>query len=418
VRQLRRKLYNTWTRIRATKGLGRDLVIIAGLVVLASTVGGYILSHQRVSFPWQEKISYRADFEEAPGVAPGQGQEVRIAGVPVGEITKADITGDGRARLTLSLKKRYGTLYANSRAFLRPKSQLNEMYVLLDPGGKPAKVLEPGSVIPLAQTTRPIQLDEVLSNLDDRARTAGRIALEESDAALARPGVIPPDLEAGDATLLALRPVMEALDTRREKIARLVTAFADIATAAGEDDVRLARMLDSARETLDTLAARDADLDATLRQLPGFGDDLRTASGAVSNLATQLNPTLDGIKAASDRLPGALAGMSGVADRLDRTIDLARPVVDGARPLTADLRPLLASARPALADTVAWSHRLDPVTGNVVGHLSDLTAFIYQGNSVFQLEDANGPILRGLVIGGPETVLSLLFPSSTAGGNP
>lgn len=406
--KLRGKIHNTWTRIRATKGLGRDLAVIAGLVVLATGVGGYILSHQRVSFPWQEKISYRADFEEAPGVAPGQGQEVRIAGVPVGEITKAEITGDGRARLTLSLKKRYGTVFANARAFLRPKSQLNEMYVLLDPGGKPAEVLEPGSVIPLAQTTRPIQLDEVLSNLDDKARRAGRIALEESDAALARPGVIPGDLKAADATMLALRPVMEALDTRREKIARLVTAFADIATAAGEDDARLARMLDSARATLETLATRDADLDATLRQLPGFGDELRTASGAVSALATQLNPTLDGIRGASNRLPNALAGMSGVVDRLDRTVDLARPVVAGARPLVADLRPLLASARPALADTVAWSPRLDPATGNLVGHLPDLAAFIYQGNDVFKLEDANGPILRGLVVAGADTILCAL----------
>jgi phospholipid/cholesterol/gamma-HCH transport system substrate-binding protein len=410
VKQLQRKLRHTWTRIRATQGLGRDLAVFAGLLVLASVVGGYILSHQRVSFPWQEKIAYQAEFEEAPGVAPGQGQEVRIAGVPVGEITKADITGDGRARLTLSLKKRYSTVYANARAFLRPKSQLNEMYVLLDPGGEPAKVLKRGSVIPLAQTTRPIQLDEVLSNLDERAREAGRIALEESDAALARPAVIPGGLRAADATMLALQPVMEALDTRRDKIARLVTAFADIATAAGEDDARLARMVDSARETLGTLAARDAELDATLRQLPGFGDDLRTASGAVSKLATQLNPTLDGIRAASDRLPGALAGLSGVVDRVDRTVDLARPVVDGARPLVADLRPLLASARPALVDTVAWSHRLDPVTGNVVGHLPDLAAFIYQGNSIFQLEDANGPILRGLVIAGAETILCVITP--------
>ena len=381
-------------------------------------MGGYILSKQRVSFPWQEKVVYQADFEEAPGVAPGQGQEVRVAGVPVGEITRTDITGEGRARLTLSLKKRYGTVYANARAFLRPKSQLNEMYVFLDPGGKPAKVLKPGSVLPLAQTTRPIQLDEVLFHLDERARTAGRIALEESDAALARPGTIPPGLQAADATLLALRPVMEALDTRREKIARLVTAFADIATAAGEDDARLARMLDSARETLDTLAARDAELDATLRQLPGFGEDLRTASGAVSDLAGQLNPTLDGIKAASDRLPAALAGMSGLVDRLDRTADLARPVVDGARPLAADLRPLLASARPALADTVVWSHRLDPLTGNLVEHLPDLGAFVYQGNSIFQLEDANGPILRGLVVAGPETLLALLLPHAPTGTTP
>ena len=416
--RLGRRLHHTWTRIRATKGLGRDLAVLAALIVLATGVGGYILSHQRVSFPWQEKVTYRADFEEAPGIAPGQGQEVRIAGVPVGEISQADITGDGRARLTLSLKKPYGTVFANARAFLRPKSQLNEMYVLLDPGSKPAKVLEPGSVIPLAQTVRPIQLDEVLSHLDDRARTAGRIALEESDAALARPDVIPADLKAADATMLALRPVMEALDTRREKIVRLVTAFADIATAAGEDDARLARMLDSARETLATLAARDAELDATLRQLPGFGDDLRAASSAVSELATQLDPTLDGVKAASDKLPGALAAMSGVVDRLDRTVDLARPVVDGARPLVADLRPLLASARPALADTVAWSHRLDPVTGNVVGHLKDLAAFIYQGNDIFKLEDANGPILRGLVVAGAETILSLILPHTGSGDAP
>jgi phospholipid/cholesterol/gamma-HCH transport system substrate-binding protein len=128
----------------------------------------------------------------------------------------------------------------------------------------------------------------------------------------------------------------------------------------------------------------------------------------VSKLASELNPTLDGIKAASDRLPGALAGMSGVVDRLDRTVDLARPVVDGARPLVADLRPLLASARPALADTVAWSHRLDPVTANLVDHLPDLGAFVYQGNSLVQLEDANGPILRGLVVLGAETITSLL----------
>ena len=104
MRRLRFRVRNTWARIRATKGLGRDLAVVAGLVALASVVGGVILSHQRVSFPWQQKVSYRADFEEAPGVAPGQGQEVRIAGVPVGEITKADnITRDGHARLTLSL---------------------------------------------------------------------------------------------------------------------------------------------------------------------------------------------------------------------------------------------------------------------------------------------------------------------------
>jgi phospholipid/cholesterol/gamma-HCH transport system substrate-binding protein len=403
-----RRLRNTWSRIRSTKGLGRDLGIVAGLIVVSSAVGVYILGHQRISFPWNNRVAYLADFEEAPGVTPGQGQEVRIAGVPVGEITAADVTRSGRARLTLSLEPRYATVYRNARAWLRPKSPLNEMYVLLDPGGKPASRLKAGTVIPLAETARPIQMDEVLAHLDDKAREAGGIALAEADAALARPGNIPPGLRATDTALVALRPVMEALDTRRERIARLVTALADIATAAGADDVRLAQVLDSARETLDALADRDAELDATLAQLPAFAAEVRNASTQVAALSGQLDPTLDGIKAASDRLPGALAGLSSVTDRLGRTVDLAGPLVAEARPLVGDLRPLLAASRPALADTVAWSGRLDPVTANLVDHLPDLQAFVYRGNSVFSLSDVNGPILRGLVVQGPETLLSLL----------
>lgn len=410
-----KRLRATWSRIRSTKGLGRDLVIVAGLIVLASGVGAYILGHQRISFPWNDRVAFQADFEEAPGVSPGQGQEVRIAGVPVGEITAADVNGKGQARLTLSLEPRYDEVYRNARVWLRPKSPLNEMYVLLDPGGRPAPRLRPGSVIPLAATARPIQMDEVLAHLDDKAREAGGIALAEADAALARPGNIPPGLRATDTAMLALRPVMEALDTRRDRIARLVTALADIATAAGGDDARLARVLDSARETLDALADRDAELDTTLAQLPAFAAELRHASTSVSELSGQLDPTLDGIKAASDRLPGALAGLSNLTDRLDRTMDLAGPVVAGARPLVGDLRPLLAASRPALADTVAWSGRLDPVTANLVDHLPDLQAFVYRGNSVFSLDDANGPILRGLVIHGLDSVLSLLAPG---GGGP
>lgn len=407
-----KRLRETWSRIRAIKGLGRDLSVLAGLLVLASAVGGYILTQQRISFPWDETVAFKADFEEAPGVAPGQGQEVRIAGVPVGEITKAEVTDEGLARLTLSLESRHGEVHENARVWLRPKSPLNEMYVLLDPGGAPAARLEPGSVIPLARSARPIQMDEVLSHLDAKARAAGGIALVEADAALAEPGRIPPGLAATDAALVALRPVMEQLDTRRDRIARLVTALADIATAAGEDDTRLARLVDSARETLAALAARDAELDATLAQLPAFGDELRRASTAVTGLSGELDPALDGIRDAADRLPGALAGLSDVVDRLDRTVELARPVVAAARPLAADLRPLLASARPALADTVAWTGRLDPVTANLVDHLPALSDFVYRSNSTFSLQDDNGPILRGLVIHGGDSLLSLFAPGS------
>ena len=400
------RLRDTWKRIRATHRLGRDLAVLATLVVLGSGAGAYILAHQRVVWPWEHRVPYRADFVEAPGISPGNGQEVRIAGVRVGDVSRAEITPDGRARLTLSLQKRYGAVFDNARAYLRPKSPLNDMYVLLDPGGPPARRLRPGAVIPVAQTARPIQVDEVLTHLDERSRQALGVLLAESDVAMTRADALPGGLKATDSMLVNMRPVVEALRTRRALIARITTALSDIATAAGEDDIRLARLLASARTTLETLSARDADLDATLAQLPDFNDQLRRSSQAVAALGAELDPALDGVKAASDRLPAALAGLTAVVDHLDGTIDRLRPVVDGAGSLLGDLRPLAESGRAALSDTVAWTPRLDPTTANLVRHLPDVGAFFEHGVSETGLEDANGPILRGLVIMGPETLTS------------
>jgi phospholipid/cholesterol/gamma-HCH transport system substrate-binding protein len=402
-----RRLAAAWGRIRSIHGLGRDMAVLAALVLAGSGVGGYILVNQRIVFPWQERVPFRADFEEVPGIRTGT-QEVRIAGVMVGDISRAEVTREGRARITLSLKKEYAEVYENARAYLRPKTSLNDMYVLLDPGRPPARRLRPGEVIPLAQTARPIQADEVLEHFDERTRNALGVALAESDAALARAEVVPGGMKATDAALAALRPLAEALEVRREHVASLITALADIATAAGQDDARLAHLLDSTRETLSALAARDAELDATLAALPGFSADLGRSSAAVSALSAELDPALDGIRAASGRLPQGLAGLIDVTNRFDATMDLARPVVSEARPLVADLRPLVDSSRAALTDTVAWSHRFDPMTANLVAHLPDVSNFIYYGNSATHLEDANGPILRGLNVFGSQGFCSLV----------
>ena len=82
--------------------------------------------------------------------------------------------------------------------------------------------------------------------------------------------------------------------------------------------------------------------------------------------------------------------------------------MSAARPLVADLRPLVDSARAALTDTVAWAGRLDPITANLVGHLPDLAATVYQGNSATHITDANGPIFRGLVLAGSATITPVL----------
>ncbi|MCW2616258.1 MAG: hypothetical protein JWN08_3252 [Frankiales bacterium] len=409
------RLTRSYDRLKRTPGLPRDTAVIAGLVVIGLASGGYILSQQRVSYPWDDGYTFAADFDEAPGISPGNGQEVRMAGVTVGDIVAADITPDGRARLTLRIEDEDNRVFDNARLVLRPKSPLNEMYVEVAPGGAPGEPLAEGGVIPTTQTEDPEQVDEVLQHLDEESRTAVGSLLAEADAALASASVdLPPGLEATDATLTSLRPVVEQLATRRENLRLLVTALSDIARVAGSDDARLSALVADARSTLAVLDRSDAELDAALGELPGVTDQLRRATSAIDTLTGELDPALAGMRTAGEELPGALRRLRGTVGALDRTLDAAAPVLQQARPLVADLRPLVSDLRPILSDAAAVTGRLDLATAELVEYLPDLKDFVYNTTSVTSLEDANGGILRGLFQFSP-TSAPVALPSQKGG---
>jgi phospholipid/cholesterol/gamma-HCH transport system substrate-binding protein len=389
------RLSKAWERTRSEPGLGRDMGAIIGLMVIGLIVAGIILSQQRVNWPWKNETTFQADFRDAPGIAPGNGQEVRIAGVTVGRISAADTTSEGHARLTMAIDPDF-EVYQDARLVLRPKTPLNDMYVEMSPGTESAGVVGEDDVIPVAQTADPVQIDEVTSNLDERTRNALTALLGESDAALASaPSALPAGLSAATDNLRTFKPVVESLQKRRELIASLVTALSDISTAAGEDDARTRRLVASLATTLTTLAGRDDDIRAALDALPGVTSELGGATRSVQELTTQLDPTLRNLKEASGDLPSTLKDLGNVAGELEQTAVKARPVVQQLRPVVGDLRPFVAALRPALADVEPISRRLDTGTQVLTSRLTDLQAFIYNTASVVSLQDVNGGILRG-----------------------
>ena len=108
-------------------------------MLVALLVGGYILSNQRFYLPkWvpllgTDFVDYKAEFSTAQSVTPGQGQTVHVAGVDVGEITKVDLV-DGRAVVTMKIRRKYTPIYKDATALLRPKTGLNDMIIELDAG--------------------------------------------------------------------------------------------------------------------------------------------------------------------------------------------------------------------------------------------------------------------------------------------
>ena len=127
----------------------RDFIAVVFLVVVAVLVGGFILSNQRFYAPkWvpivgSDFFTLKGEFSTAQSVTPGQGQTVNIAGVRVGDIQKVDLV-DGRAVVTMKIKRKYAHIYKDATMLLRPKTQLNDMIIELSPGTRSSGEVEDG----------------------------------------------------------------------------------------------------------------------------------------------------------------------------------------------------------------------------------------------------------------------------------
>lgn len=414
------KIQRMWERVQTEPGLKRNVAVLAVLLVLAGVVGGYIFSHARMNWPWANEFWFNATFQSAPAISPGNGQEVRIAGVKVGEVREASVSDEGKAVLALSIDRKY-RVYDNATLVLRPKSPLNEMYIELNPGGPPAKPLPEDGTLPASATTRPVQIDEVLGHLDDNTRTALATLLAESDAALASaPHSLPAGLRASNQVAHKLEPVVKALQTRKENLRKLVSSLSTIAYMSGQNDRRLTELVSSMHGTLATVGGTSRSVDAALAELPELTGRLRSAMDNTQRLADQLDPTLDNLQRASDTLPESLSSFTDTVDQVGRTIDDAQPVVAKAGPVVRDLRPFVTDLNLALPDLKSSTARLDELTEYSVPHLDDLAAFVYNTRSAYSLEDANQGILRGQLTLAPESVTGLKilvdrFPALFAG---
>lgn len=384
-------------RIKNTPGLLRDTSTLVVAVVLGLICAGYILSHQSWKAPWTDEFTFAAEFDRAPAVRPESLQEVRIAGVKVGRITAAEPTGEGLAKVSMSIDPDQ-PIYKNARVVIRTKSPLNVMYVTVDPGDSSAGKLPQDAVIPVAQTDQAVQPNEVLDKLDDRARAGLTSLLNETDVALAAgPVNLGRGLESTGGAMRSWQPVLDEIALRRENLSNLVSAMAGIANAVGDDDQRMADLTQAAQQTLGALAARDDDLAGALDQLPGFATEVKDSMASVEALTTQLDPTLRNLTKASGELPKALEDLDGTVSAIRGFVDGAEPVIEQARPLLADLRPLAVNLDNALASLRPVAADLPSATKRIVPWMDDLAAFVYQTSSSFSLYDANGGLGRANV---------------------
>jgi len=333
------------------KHLG-DFVAILALIILAVGVGGYILSQQRLRFPFvQDKpFEVKVELPNAQAVQPGQGQTVRVAGVQVGDIGPVELK-DGLALVTLQLKPQYKRLIKkDATALLRTKTGLKDMFLEVDPGqGKP---LDENETIQVENSQEDIDQDEILAALDADTRDYLKLLISGAGKGLKGRGG---DLQETFARLGPLHRDLDRFSTavarRRGNLKRLIHNYGLLTTELGDADRDIVRLVGASNETLSAFANADQSISESVRKLPGALRQTQETLLKVDPFARRLGPTLESLRPPFRRLDEAnRAVLPLVREATPIVRDRIRPFARAAQPFTRNLGTGVRSLNKGLPD--------------------------------------------------------------------
>lgn len=388
-------------------------VAVVVMILIAAVSAGYILAHERLSVPsWVPVIGHqhfllKGEFQTAAAVAPGQGQQVTIAGAKIGEIGSVELR-HGRALVSMNLdpaNARY--IYRDATLLLRPKTQLKDETVEVNPGSPAAGRVPAGYVIPVAQTAPDANLEELLDALDAESRASLQQLL--AGAGIGLKG----NSENLSATFKRFAPIGHELteigrevDKRQSDVKEDIHNFGLLMEALGNKDSQLAAVVDSSNAVFATFAQQDREVQETLRQLPGVLHQLNSGLGKLARTAHLAGPTLTALEPfARDVAPSNRAARALFEQTAPILKTQVRPLLRRVQPVINRLQPTLtdfAHAFPQLSSGFTVFNELlnelayNPGTSQA-GFLFYLDWANHNLNSVVSLGDTHGALGQVLV---------------------
>jgi virulence factor Mce-like protein len=339
--------------------------VTIGLIATAVVVVLVYLGFTK-DIPFTTPFQVNATFESANSIRPGS--PVRIAGVQVGKVKAVKPQeGTDAAVLVLNIDKDGLPLHTDATAKIRPRIFLEgNFFVDLQPGTPEAPVLEDGGTLKVTQTATPVQLDEVLTSLQQDSRQDLKDLLDQLAVALnSKPTAAEnrdsdpsargqtaaqsfndayadiPDAERSTAQ------VFEALlgSEPSRDLSRLLDGTARTTGALIQNENALRGLITNFNATMAAFASESRNLRVSIRELPGT---LTSANRALASLNAAFPPTR---AFAREIIPGVR--------ETPATIEAAFPWIAQAKPLmgSKELGGLARELSPATADFAKLTDR-------------------------------------------------------------
>ncbi len=238
--------------------------------------------------------NYHATFTDASRLK--SGQDVRIAGVPVGSVKDVSLNEDNTVDVAFTVADRY-QLYTSTRAVVRYENLVGDRYMEIASGPGDLVKLAPGSTLPKDNTQPALDLDALLGGL---------------------------------------RPVLKGLDGK--KINEVSNAVIELLQGQGG---ALASMLTSTSAFTQNLAARDQLIGDAITHLNTVLGTVDEKGAEFDATVDQLQQLLTGLAEGRDPIAGAIGPLASASTDLTDLLEQSRrpvqAVIENTRPLAQRL---------------------------------------------------------------------------------
>jgi ABC-type transporter Mla subunit MlaD len=318
----------------------------------------------------------KVPFTEASQLA--EQSDVRISGVDVGKVESIELGPGGKEAIALlNIEDKYAPLRASTRAMLRTKTLLGETYVELSPGAAGEPALQDGGILPAAQVTDSVQLDEIFQAFDPKTRRAFQTWMQEAAVAIEGQGQnLSYAIGNFEPTFKELEGLFRVLNSQQLATQQLFGNGAKTFEALRGREGELADLINASNELFKTTASRDQDIEALFRAFPTFQDESRLTIDRLRGFAVNADPLSKQLVPAAEQLSPTLVAFGKLAPEAKKLFE-ALPAVEKEAPtgfpalrriFRDDFPPLLRASEP-------FVRNLDPLVTGLNLYKREVTSF-------------------------------------------
>jgi phospholipid/cholesterol/gamma-HCH transport system substrate-binding protein len=246
-------------------------------------------------FRFASETDYHATFTNASRLKAGQ--DVRIAGVPVGKVGAVKLNPDNTVDVAFAVDKRY-QLYSSTRAVVRYQNLVGDRYLEITAGPGELRKIPPGSTIPKENTQPALDLDALLGGLRPVLKGLDGAKINEVSSA-----------------------VMELLQGQGGALSNLLSTTSAFTQNLAARDQLIGDVINNLNTVLGTVDEKGAQFDASVDQLQklltGLAQGRDPIAGAIPPLASAENDLTDMLAKSRRPVQGVIENVRPMAQRMD-----------------------------------------------------------------------------------------------------